>query len=90
MVNLMPFFYAWGVLVLAIVCLALYRKYVSMHEDNYLHLDEAEARQIPKQVAVFHTIENVDRVGKALTIFAATAGVVLALVYMYTGWTQHR
>jgi len=88
MTNLTPFVIAWMALVLVIVCLALYRRFISLHEDNYLHINEAEAPQIPNQVAVFHKLEVIDRVGKALTVLAAAGGMVLAALYLYAGWMR--
>jgi hypothetical protein len=90
MINLTPFFFAWFALVLVIACLALYRMFVSLREDKHLHLAEGEAQQIPKQVAVFHRLEVVDRFGKTLTILAITGGIALVTLYLYAGWIQNR
>jgi hypothetical protein len=86
--NLTPLVIAWVALVLVIVCLAFYRRFISLHEDNCLHIDEAEAPLIPNQVAVFHKLEVVDRVGKALTVVAAAGGMALTALYLYAGWMR--
>lgn len=73
----------WVVLGVATLGLALYRKYLAMHEDTYVHISEGEARYRGPQVAGFHRIGLVDRWGVTLTIVTAALGIVLALVYLY-------
>lgn len=89
MAELTPFVIGWVALVLVIIGLALYRRIVSSHEDNFVHLDDSEARQIPAQVAVFNKLESIDRVGKALTVLAAAGGMAMAAYYLYVGWTRN-
>lgn len=89
MTELTPFVIAWASLVLVIIGLALYRRTVASHEDNYVHLDDAEARQIPAQVAVSNKLEAIDRVGKALTVLAAASGMAMAAYFLYAGWTRN-
>ena len=73
----------WTVLGLATLGLALYRKVLAMREDPYVHLDEGEQRMIPQQVATFHKIGTVDRLGVTLTIITAVFGLALAAAYLY-------
>jgi len=78
-----------GILAAVVAGLALYRKYVSMHEDNYLHLSEGEARLRSAQVATFRQLDTVDRWGKTLTVLIAISGVILAALYVYQIWPKN-
>ena len=73
----------WAILGLATLALALYRKFVSMREDDYLHLSAGEERLIPQQVATFRKIGNIDRWGITMTIVTVVLGLALAGLYLY-------
>ena len=73
----------WAILGFATLGLALYRKFVSMREDDYLHLAAGEQRLIPQQVATFHKLGNIDRWGVSLTIATVAFGLALAALYLY-------
>ena len=83
MTNLTTYVSGWMVLAFVVIGLALYRKFVSAHEeDPYIHISEGEASQIPHQVAVNQKIALVDRIGEYLTIFTLIIGIGLACVYV--------
>lgn len=65
------------------MALALYRKFVSMREDDYLHLSAGEERLIPQQVATFRKIGAIDRWGVTMTIVTVVLGLALAALYLY-------
>ena len=73
----------WAILGLATLALALYRKFVSMREDDYLHLSAGEERLIPQQVATFRKIGVIDRWGVTMTIVTVALGLALAVLYIY-------
>ena len=79
----------WILLGVATLALALYRKFISMREDNYVHVSEGEQRYIPKQVAIFHRLGVIDRWGVSLTIVETVFGLALALAYVLQFVTQH-
>jgi len=72
-----------AILGLATLALALYRKFVSMREDDYLHLSAGEERLIPQQVATFRKIGSIDRWGITMTIVTVALGLALAALYLY-------
>jgi hypothetical protein len=78
----------WTILGLATLALALYRKFVSMREDDYLHLSAGEERLIPQQVATFKTIGAIDRWGITMTIVTVVLGLALAALYLYQAFMQ--
>jgi hypothetical protein len=73
----------WTILGVATLALALYRKFVSMREDDYLHLSAGEERLIPQQVATFRKIGAIDRWGVTMTIVTVVLGLALAALYLY-------
>lgn len=73
----------WAILGFATLALALYRKLVSMKEDDYLHLSAGEERLIPQQVAIFHRIGAIDRWGITMTVVTVVLGLGLAALYLY-------
>lgn len=79
----------WVVLGVVTLALALYRKYLSMHEDVYVHVSEGEQRMIPQQVAMFKKIGSVDRWGITFTILTAVMGLALAGAYLYQALTTY-
>ena len=68
MTNLIPYVGAWIFLAIVVLGLALYRKFVVMRGDNYVHISEGEARLIPHQITVNQQISQIDRWGEVLTI----------------------
>lgn len=84
MTNLIPYVGIWALLALVALALALYRKFVSAHEeDRYVHISEGEARLIPHQVEISRKLQAIDRWGEFLTALALIAGLTLAGVYLY-------
>jgi hypothetical protein len=73
----------WAVLGIATLALALYRKFVTMREDDYVHLAAGEERLIPQQVATFKKIGAIDRWGITMTIITVVLGLALAGMYLY-------
>ena len=84
MTNLTAFVTGWMILAFSVLGLALYRKFISAHEeDRYVHISEGEAKLIPHQVAVNGLITQIDRWGETLTVVTLIAGLTLAFVYVY-------
>jgi hypothetical protein len=66
--------------------LALYRKFVSMHEDSFIHIGEGEEKMIPQQIEVAHKLDVVDHWGKLLTVVTVAAGLLLSAIYLFEAW----
>jgi len=73
----------WAILGIATLALALYRKFVTMREDDYVHLAAGEERLIPQQVATFKKIGAIDRWGITMTIVTVVLVLALAALYLY-------
>jgi len=83
-----PIVMIWVVLGIATLGLALYRKLISAHEEDVIHLAAGEERQIPAQKALAHRLEAIDRWGKILTVVTLLIGVAIGIAYMYQAWVD--
>jgi hypothetical protein len=81
-----PLVIVWFVIGLATAGLALYRKLLSMHEEDVIHLAAGEERLIPQQAKLAHKMDVIDVWGKGLTIATVAMGMVLAALYLYNAW----
>jgi ABC-type iron transport system FetAB permease component len=83
-VNLMPYFVLWVALAAVVIGMIIWRKTVSSHEDETLHVLDAGA--LNQQVSVGHKLETIDKWGKILTAIAVVFGLILGAIYMYQSW----
>ena len=86
--NLAPFIIAWLCVGFATAALAVYRKFLSTHEDDTLHLEDWSAAEITRQAASARRFKVIDRWGEGLTILMAASGVVLGAIYLYGLWLR--
>jgi len=86
--SIIPFAVIWACLVIAVIGLAAYRKMIALHEDDFIHVAEGEAKAIPAQIATAHKLEVLDHWGKILIIIAAVSGVLLGAAYLYVLWQE--
>jgi hypothetical protein len=85
-----PLFIAWFTIGLATAGLALYRKLLSMHEEDVIHLGAGEERLIPQQAKLAHKLDVIDVWGKGLTAATVGIGLVVAALYLYNTWLQNQ
>jgi hypothetical protein len=83
-VNLMPYFVLWVALAAVVIGMIVWRKTVSSHDDETLHVLDAGA--LSQQVSVSHKLETIDKWGKILTAIALVYGLILGAIYMYQSW----
>ena len=83
-----PLVVVWFVIGLATAGLALYRKFVSMHEEDLIHLSPGEEKLIPQQTELAHKMDVIDVWGKSLTVATVALGLVVAAIYIYNAWVQ--
>jgi hypothetical protein len=84
-IHLLPYAVSWGVLAIVVLTLILYRRSITSHEDDSIHLEGSGPAE---QVALAHRLNVVDSWGKALTVLTVVFGLVLAGIYMYQVWTN--
>ena len=83
-VNLMPYFVLWVALAAVVIGMIIWRKTVSSHEDEALHVLDAGA--LNQQVSVGHKLETIDKWGKILTVLAVILGLFVGGAYLYQFW----
>jgi hypothetical protein len=76
----------WLALGIATAGLALYRKFVSFHEEDFIHLAAGEESHIPEQFAMAHKLDLIDTWGKRLTVVTVVLGLAVAGVYLFQAW----
>lgn len=81
--NWIPFLAIWIVLGVATLGLALYRKFLTMREDDLLHVETWEASLAEKQQVQARRFHSIDVWGEALTIVTIVGGLALAFAYVY-------
>jgi len=87
--NLTPFVIGWAVLALVVCALAIYRKAVSRHEDDFLHVRDSETNLVAEQGAIASKLLVIDRWGKITTVVALVYGLALAGSYVYLSWVTN-
>jgi hypothetical protein len=87
-IVLTPFLAGWIVMACGVAALAIYRKTISSHEDDTLHVSAISSVNVSQQADVAHRLEVVDRWGKLLTAVVAVYGVALAAAYTYQMWVE--
>jgi len=88
MLTLTPFIVMWTAIVAVTLGLALYRKLISAHENDIVHLAASEAAEIPKQEALAARLGVIDKWGKTLTVVTLVFGLALGSVYLYGIWVK--
>jgi len=86
--NLKPFVIAWICLGAGTLGLAAYRKFLSTHEDDYIHAEDWAKAVSAKQVVAARRFERIDHWGEAMTVLMAVAGIALGGFYLYSGWLR--
>jgi hypothetical protein len=87
--TFLPFFVLWAALALVVLGLAIYRKSVSSHEDDFLHVRETDTNLVAAQGAVAGKLERIDKWGKTLTVVMFVTGLALGAYYMYLTWVSN-
>jgi hypothetical protein len=85
----LPFFVVWAVLALVVLGLAIYRKSVASHEDDFLHVRDTDARLVTEQGVVAGKLERIDKWGKMLTVIMLVSGLALGGYFMYLTWISN-
>jgi uncharacterized membrane protein len=86
---LTPFVIGWAVVALVVCALAIYRKVVARHEDDFLHVRDSEAKLVAEQGEIANKLLLIDRWGKIMTVVALVYGLALAGSYVYASWVSN-
>jgi len=85
--TLLPLILFGIILVLAVASLAVWRKMIAMSEDDSLHV-LADSNLIPKQEAVAHKLDAIDKWGKIMTIVAVVYAFLVVAFFVYQQWVR--
>jgi hypothetical protein len=83
-ISFVPFTVVWALLAIVVLGLIVYRKLVSLKEEETLHL--ADATEANHQAVIAHKLDWIDKWGKLLTVVALVYGLLLAAAYTYHVW----
>ena len=86
--NLTFFTIAWAVIAVLTALLMVYKKMVTSHEDDTVHLMDEEVQMVREQATVANKVALIDRWRKILMIVTIVAGVALGGLYMYEAWVE--
>ena len=87
--NLMPFVVGWGLLVLVVIVLAVYRSALARQEDDIVHVGDAGSDVMTaRQIAVAKKLGTVGRWTKITTVLAVLWGLGLLGMLGYQAWVH--
>jgi Tfp pilus assembly protein PilN len=78
----------WGVLTTVLVVLLIYRSTLTMHEEDQLFLDEAEAHMEREQMELMHKVDRINPFVRWLGAASGVLIVVIACLAAYDGLTR--
>src|SRR5581483_3940276 len=81
----------WGILILATICMYLYRRWLEDHEDHYIHLhdDVHDSSIIKSQSTIGKRLETVDKVKNVMLIVVILWGLAIAAMAVYQAWNAN-
>ena len=85
--NLMPFVIVGVALALTVITLFVWRKVVSSHEDDTIHILE-DGAIVRSQQAVAEKLAVIDKWGKLLTVVTVVYVVGVTAFYIYQVWMR--
>lgn len=82
--DLTPYLMSWGILVLLLIVVAIYRQSLTSREDDSVHLHQGEEKTtIDKQAALAKKISRVGTCVKILLGILAVTGLAMLALYLH-------
>jgi hypothetical protein len=81
----------WGILVVILAAVAMYRKWLESHDDHYIHLHNTatDTKIISSQMTHAKRIELLSRLTRYLMAAAILYALVLVAGAVYVAWNSH-
>lgn len=78
----------WGILVLAVIALFIYRRWLENHDDPYIHLhnDSHDSTIITSQNAAAKRLDTIDKLKNGLLIAVIVYAFAILGIVGYIAW----
>ena len=88
--NLTVHLIVCAVLVVVVVCLFIYHRWLENHEDHYIHLhsDSHDANIVSTQSVMHKRIASVDKIKNGLLIAVILYALAIAGMAVYNAWNN--
>jgi len=83
---MIPLVVVEGLMVIAVLTLAIMRKMAAKDESDVIHVDDSAFEA--KQATIAARLEKIDHWGKISTVVAVVFGLALLAFYLYNVWQQ--
>ncbi len=84
------FLVGWIAFGLVVLGLAIYRKSVSSHEEDWVHLAAGEEQMVGQQLELAQRLKVIDRWGIWLTVVLALYGLIIGSVFVLRVWEAQK
>jgi hypothetical protein len=87
-VNLTFHLSLWGILLLVVIGLFIYRRWLENHDDPYIHLhnDSHDSSIITSQNAAAKRLDTIDKLKNGLLIAVIVYALAIAGIVGYIAW----
>ena len=86
--NLFHLFVIWAVLFVVILVLLMYRRRLTIREDDTVHIMAGEEKISAEQARLARKLTLVDRWGKIFTAVLVLSALVVGAIYVYLQFTS--
>lgn len=88
--NLTLHLIVWGCLVLIVVALFLYHRWLENHDDHYIHLheDAHDSSIVTGQTTMAKRIDALDKVKNGLLVAVIVYALAIAGIAIYSAWNN--
>ena len=84
------FVIGWIAFGLVVLGLAIYRKSVASHEEDWVHLAAGEEHMVTEQVELTQRLKKIDRWGIWLTVVLALYGLIIGSIFILRAWDAQK
>jgi len=84
------FLIGWIAFGLVVLGLAIYRKSLASHEQDWVHLAAGEENMVGQQVELAQRLKAIDRWGIWLTVVLAVYGLIIGSVFIMRVWEAQK
>ena len=88
--NLILHLIVCGILVLIVIALFLYHRWLEIHDDPYIHLhaDAHDSSIITGQTTMAKRLDAIDKLKNGLLVAVILYALAIAAIAIYVGWNS--